>query len=134
VRSTADAAVSRRYRQITHVAPVIAVTPSPTPAGTLTHRETRKDEITDCFGKIDHDILIGILAEHIHDNRFLRLIRNMLKAGYLDDWVYHETLSGTPQGGLCSAEHNPPYEQCGIMRNAVLMSLVRAMTGIDRCA
>jgi hypothetical protein len=28
----------------------------------------------------------------------------------------------------------PPYEQCGIMRNAVLMSLVRAMTGIDRCA
>jgi hypothetical protein len=44
VTGTADAAVSRRYRQITHVAPVIAVTPSPTPAGTLTHRETRKDE------------------------------------------------------------------------------------------
>src|SRR6266852_5189509 len=59
-------------------------------------------DITDCFGKIDHDILIGILAEHIHDNRFLRLIRNMLKAGYLDDWVYHETLSGTPQGGVVS--------------------------------
>jgi hypothetical protein len=59
-------------------------------------------DITDCFGKIDHDILIGILAEHIHDNRFLRLIRNMLKAGYLDDWVYHETLSGTPQGGVLS--------------------------------
>src|SRR5579859_3561758 len=57
-------------------------------------------DITDCFGKIDHDILIGILAEHIHDNRFLRLIRNMLKAGYLDDWVYHETPSGTPQGGV----------------------------------
>jgi len=59
-------------------------------------------DITDCFGKIDHDILIGILAEHIHDNRFLRLIRNMLKAGYLDDWVYHETPSGTPQGGVLS--------------------------------
>jgi group II intron reverse transcriptase/maturase len=59
-------------------------------------------DITDCFGKIDHDILIGILAEHIRDNRFLRLIRNMLKAGYLDDWVYHETLSGTPQGGVLS--------------------------------
>jgi len=41
---------------------------------------------------------------------------------------------GTPQGSLCSAEHNDPYEQCGIMRSAVLMSLVRAMTGIDRCA
>ena len=59
-------------------------------------------DVTDCFGKIDHDILIGILAEHIHDNRFLRLIRNMLKAGYLDDWVYYETLSGTPQGGVLS--------------------------------
>jgi RNA-directed DNA polymerase len=58
----------------------------------------------------------------------------MLKAGYLEDWEYHDTLSGCPQGSLCSAEHNDPYEQCGIMRSAVLMSLVRAMTGIDRCA
>ena len=41
----------------------------------------------------------GILAEKIHDQRFLRLIRNMLKAGYLEDWEYHETLSGCPQGG-----------------------------------
>ena len=50
----------------------------------------------------DHEILIGILAEKIHDNRFLRLIRNMLKAGYLEDWQYHETLSGVPQGGVVS--------------------------------
>ena len=58
----------------------------------------------------------------------------MLQAGYMEDWDYKETLSGTPQGGLCSAEHKPPYEQCGIMRSVVLMSLVRVMTGIDRCA
>ena len=38
----------------------------------------------------------------IRDNRFLRLIRNMLKAGYLEDWKYHETLSGCPQGGVVS--------------------------------
>ena len=43
--------------------------------------------------------MVGILAEKIHDNRFLRLIRQMLKAGYLEDWRYHETLSGAPQGG-----------------------------------
>ena len=43
-----------------------------------------------------------ILAEKISDNRFLRLIRNMLKAGYMEDWQYHETLSGTPQGGVLS--------------------------------
>jgi group II intron reverse transcriptase/maturase len=59
-------------------------------------------DISDCFGKIDHEILLGILAEKIHDNRFLRLIRNMLKAGYMEDWQYHDTLSGTPQGGVVS--------------------------------
>src|SRR6188472_2988051 len=59
-------------------------------------------DISDCFGSLDHDILLGILAEKIHDNRFLRLIRNMLKAGYLEDWDYHEMLSGCPQGGVVS--------------------------------
>jgi group II intron reverse transcriptase/maturase len=59
-------------------------------------------DISDCFGSLDHEILLGILAEKIHDNRFLRLIRNMLKAGYLEDWEYHDTLSGTPQGGTVS--------------------------------
>jgi group II intron reverse transcriptase/maturase len=59
-------------------------------------------DISDCFGSLDHEILLGILAEKIHDQRFLRLIRNMLKAGYLEDWVYHETLSGSPQGGVVS--------------------------------
>jgi len=43
-----------------------------------------------------------ILAEKISDNRFLRLIRNMLKAGYLEDRQYHDTLSGVPQGGVVS--------------------------------
>jgi group II intron reverse transcriptase/maturase len=59
-------------------------------------------DISDCFGSLGHEILLGILAEKIHDQRFLRLIRNMLKAGYLEDWVYHETLSGSPQGGVVS--------------------------------
>src|SRR3989475_252646 len=59
-------------------------------------------DISDCFGSLDHDILLGILAERIHDQRFLRLIRNMLKAGYLEDWEYRETLSGSPQGGVVS--------------------------------
>jgi group II intron reverse transcriptase/maturase len=59
-------------------------------------------DISDCFGSFSHDILLGILAEKIRDNRFLRLIRNMLKAGYLEDWQYHDTLSGVPQGGVVS--------------------------------
>jgi len=59
-------------------------------------------DISDCFGSLDHEILLGILAEKIHDNRFLRLVRHMLKAGYLEDWEYRETLSGVPQGGTVS--------------------------------
>jgi group II intron reverse transcriptase/maturase len=59
-------------------------------------------DISDCFGSLDHGILLRILAEKIHDQRFLRLIQNMLKAGYLEDWEYHETLSGCPQGGVIS--------------------------------
>ena len=59
-------------------------------------------DISDCFGSLSHETLTGILAERIHDQRFLRLIRNMLKAGYLEDWEYRETLSGCPQGGTVS--------------------------------
>jgi group II intron reverse transcriptase/maturase len=59
-------------------------------------------DLSDCFGSLDHDVMVTILAERIHDNRFLRLIRNMLTAGYLEDWVWHATLSGAPQGGVVS--------------------------------
>jgi group II intron reverse transcriptase/maturase len=59
-------------------------------------------DISDCFTRLDHEVLLGILGEKIRDNRFLRLIRNMLKAGYLEDWEYHDTLSGVPQGGVVS--------------------------------
>jgi retron-type reverse transcriptase len=46
--------------------------------------------------------MIKILSEKIHDNRFLRLVRNMLTAGYLEDWKWGATLSGAPQGGVAS--------------------------------
>lgn len=59
-------------------------------------------DISDCFGSLDHDIMVAILAEKIHDNRFLQLIRNMLQAGYLEDWRWHATLSGAPQGVVVS--------------------------------
>ena len=46
--------------------------------------------------------MIDVLAENIRDNRFLRLVRNMLTAGYLEDWVWGSTHSGVPQGGVAS--------------------------------
>src|SRR6516164_548284 len=59
-------------------------------------------DISDCFGSLDHEVMAAVLAEKIHDQRFLRLIRHMLKAGCLEDWEYHDTLSGCPQGGVAS--------------------------------
>jgi group II intron reverse transcriptase/maturase len=59
-------------------------------------------DIADCFGSFNHDVMLSILGEHLHDNRFLRLIRNMLQAGYLEEWEYNATLSGCPQGGVAS--------------------------------
>ncbi len=59
-------------------------------------------DISNCFGSLDHAIMTSILAEKIHDGRFLRLVSNMLMAGYLEDWRWHATLSGAPQGGIAS--------------------------------
>jgi group II intron reverse transcriptase/maturase len=59
-------------------------------------------DISDCFGRLDHEVLLNTLKESIHDNRFLRLIQHMLQAGYLEEWQWHATLSGAPQGGVCS--------------------------------
>jgi group II intron reverse transcriptase/maturase len=59
-------------------------------------------DISDCFGSLDHEVLLSALAENIHDNRFLRLIKQMLQAGYLEDWIWNATLSGAPQGGVVS--------------------------------
>ena len=59
-------------------------------------------DIKGCFDNINGDVLLSILGERIHDNRFLRLVRNMLHAGYLENWRYHKTYSGTPQGGVAS--------------------------------
>ena len=61
-------------------------------------------DIEGFFDNINHDVLIGILKERIADERFIRLIRKFLKAGYIEDWVFHKTYSGTPQGGIISPD------------------------------
>jgi group II intron reverse transcriptase/maturase len=59
-------------------------------------------DIKGCFDNIDHNILLLILKEKITDNRFLKLIMYLLKVGYMQDWRYTKTMSGTPQGGIVS--------------------------------
>ncbi len=59
-------------------------------------------DIKGFFDHIDHDVLIGTLKDRISDDRFLRLIRKFLNTGYAEDWTFHKTYSGTPQGGIIS--------------------------------
>lgn len=59
-------------------------------------------DIRGCFDQIDHHMLLSLLGRDIQDGRLLNLLRMGLQAGYLDDWHYHRTFSGTPQGGILS--------------------------------
>ncbi len=59
-------------------------------------------DIKGCFDNIDHEVMLSVLGEKLHDNRFLRLLKYLLNAGYMEDWKYGRTLSGTPQGGVVS--------------------------------
>jgi group II intron reverse transcriptase/maturase len=61
-----------------------------------------ESDVAQCFDRLDHSVMLETLAEKIRDNRFMRLLRNMLHAGYLEDWVFNATLSGVPQGGVAS--------------------------------
>jgi hypothetical protein len=55
-----------------------------------------------CFDNIDHSLVLAIISRDIHDQRFLKLLKGMLRAGYLEDWQHHQTYSGTVQGGVIS--------------------------------
>jgi len=59
-------------------------------------------DIQACFDSLDHTVMMNTLRKKIHDGRFLRLIETLLQAGYLEDWRYHTTLSGCPQGSILS--------------------------------
>lgn len=59
-------------------------------------------DIKGCFDNIDHSTLVGFLNTKIKDARIVKLVYKFLKAGYMEKWQYHNTYSGTPQGGIIS--------------------------------
>jgi len=60
-------------------------------------------DIKACFDEIPHDKLMEILSEKVQDQRFLNLVRKLLKSGYIDrEWGLRNSIIGTPQGGVLS--------------------------------
>jgi group II intron reverse transcriptase/maturase len=59
-------------------------------------------DISQCFDRLDHELLLNALEKHIHDGRFINLMRGLLDAGYMEEWTWNQTLSGVPQGGVVS--------------------------------
>ena len=91
-------------------------------------------DIANCFSAIPHDELMQAVEERGCDQPVLKLLRAILRAGVMEDGQVRRPVTGTPQGSLCAAAHNAPYEQCRVMRSAGLLALVTAMLGVGHCA
>ncbi|MGI5182371.1 reverse transcriptase domain-containing protein [Dactylosporangium sp. CA-152071] len=103
--------------------------------GTRGYRWVLDADIQACFDEIEHAALMDRVRERIKDKRVLALVKAFLRAGVLTELgELQDSHTGTPQGSLCSAEHNDPYEQCWVMRSVGLSVLVRAELGVERCA
>lgn len=59
-------------------------------------------DIKGCFDNINHHVLVDIIGRKIKDARLIKLVWKFLRAGYIEDWKYHTTYSGSPQGGIIS--------------------------------
>jgi len=103
--------------------------------GTAGYRWVLDADIEACFDRISHTALLERVRLRVKDKRVVTLVRMFLKSGLMTELgEYQDTHTGTPQGGLCKAEHKPPNEQCWLMRSADLSCLVGGSSRVERCA
>jgi RNA-directed DNA polymerase len=92
-------------------------------------------DIKACFDNVDHQILMALVVERVGDRKTLRLVRSFLRAGIVEQHGgLAASLTGTPQGGLWSADHNDPNEQCRLMCSVDPSRLVTTGSGAQRYA
>ena len=92
-------------------------------------------DIKACFDEISHTALMDRLRVRIKDKRICALVKAFLKSGVFTELgSREESLTGTPQGALCAAAHNDPYEQHWVMRSVERLPRVGAVVTTERCA
>ena len=72
-------------------------------------------DLSKYFDTLNHEILINLLRKNVKDERVVQLIKRYLKSGVMENGVAIDTEEGSPQGGLCRARHNPPYDEIDVM-------------------
>jgi RNA-directed DNA polymerase len=103
--------------------------------GTRGYQWVLDADIEACFDRIDHTALTDRVRHRVKDKRVLALVKAFLKAGILTEFGENrDTVTGTPQGSLCSAEHKEPYEQRWVMRSVGRYGLVTPDFGVQHCA
>lgn len=70
--------------------------------GRRNHNWIIEGDIRKCFDRIHHEKLLGIMRRTIKDERIIKMVKQMLKAGVMEDGAWHITDEGTPQGGIIS--------------------------------
>ena len=80
-------------------------------------------DLQSCFDTVNHSKLIEVLSRTVKDGRVISLIHKYLKAGVMEDGGFHAAAEGVPQGGLCKAQHRPPYAKQNTMQRMYCFSL-----------
>jgi retron-type reverse transcriptase len=87
------------------------------------------------FDSVPWDLMLRAVARHTDQKWIVLYVERWLKAPMRrPDGTLLARVKGTPQGALCSAEHNPPYEQCWVMRSAGVQPLLGGGLTAERCA